>query len=99
MGAGIYSVNVDYNEQRVVVWGICNKYDVLETIRSKRKEARFWNHEDNEILVMEKSESPNISHLPPPKIRNNSKPYLTLIRAQSFKWKALKKVFSRSYSF
>ncbi|KAJ4726772.1 Heavy metal-associated isoprenylated plant protein [Melia azedarach] len=96
---GIYSVNVDYNEQRVVVWGICNKYDVLETIRSKRKEARFWNHEDNEILVMEKSESPNISHLPPPKIRNNSKPYLTLIRAQSFKWKALKKVFSRSYSF
>lgn len=41
--AGIYSVNVDYKLQKVTVWGICNKYDVLATIRSKRKEARFWN--------------------------------------------------------
>ncbi|XP_031267140.1 protein SODIUM POTASSIUM ROOT DEFECTIVE 2 [Pistacia vera] len=87
---GIYSVNVDYEQQKVIVWGICNKYDVLETMRSKRKETRFWNEENN--FVMEKSESPS---LPPPK---NSKPYLTLIRAQSFKWKAFKKVFKRSNS-
>ncbi|KAJ9679890.1 hypothetical protein PVL29_021713 [Vitis rotundifolia] len=44
---GIYSVNVDYNQQKVTVWGICNKYDVLTTMRTKRKEARFWNDEDN----------------------------------------------------
>lgn len=89
--AGIYSVNVDYEQQKVIVWGICNKYDVLETIRSKRKETRFWNEEDN--FEVEKCESPS---LPPPK---NSKPYLTLIRAQSFKWKAFKKVFKGSNSF
>ncbi|ESR54514.1 HMA domain-containing protein [Citrus sinensis] len=93
---GIYSVNVDYDQQKVIVWGICNKYDVLETIRSKRKEARFWNQEGNLNDVMEKSPSSSPSHSNPPK---NSKPYLILIRAQSFKWKALKKVFSRSSSF
>ncbi|KAF7148319.1 hypothetical protein RHSIM_Rhsim03G0216700 [Rhododendron simsii] len=44
---GIYSVNVDYHQQKVTVWGICNKYDVLATIRNKRKEACFWNPEDS----------------------------------------------------
>ncbi|ONK71662.1 uncharacterized protein A4U43_C04F11060 [Asparagus officinalis] len=39
---GIHSVDVDYNLQKVTVWGICNKYDVLATIRKKRREARFW---------------------------------------------------------
>lgn len=96
IGVGIYSVNVDYDQQKVIVWGICNKYDVLETIRSKRKEARFWNQEGNLNDVMEKSPSSSPSHSNPPK---NSKPYLILIRAQSFKWKALKKVFSRTSSF
>ncbi|XAR52115.1 hypothetical protein NMG60_11020021 [Bertholletia excelsa] len=47
---GIYSVNVDFNQQKVIVWGICNKYDVLETIKKKRKEAQFWNEEDNAEL-------------------------------------------------
>ncbi|XP_044512272.1 protein SODIUM POTASSIUM ROOT DEFECTIVE 2 [Mangifera indica] len=89
---GIYSVNVDYEQQKVIVWGICNKYDVLETMKSKRKETRFWNEEDN--FVMEKSEFPS---LPPPK--HSKMPYLTLIRAQSFKWKAFEKVFKRSNSF
>ncbi|MCL7036989.1 hypothetical protein MKW94_028825 [Papaver nudicaule] len=39
---GIYSVSVDCKLQKVTVWGICNKHDVLATIRSKRKDARFW---------------------------------------------------------
>ncbi|XP_010241064.1 PREDICTED: uncharacterized protein LOC104585778 [Nelumbo nucifera] len=43
---GIYSVTVDYKLQKVTVWGICNKYDVLATIKSKRKEARFWDCDD-----------------------------------------------------
>lgn len=83
---------MDYEQQKVIVWGICNKYDVLETMKSKRKETRFWNEEDN--FVMEKSEFPS---LPPPK--HSKMPYLTLIRAQSFKWKAFEKVFKRSNSF
>ncbi|KAK3229816.1 hypothetical protein Dsin_001697 [Dipteronia sinensis] len=92
---GIYSVNVDYYEQKVTVWGICNKYDVLERMRSKRKDARFWNPEDN--IVFEKSSQPCNINSPPRKIP--TKPYLTLIRAQSLNWKAWKKVFNRSYSF
>ncbi|XP_006282473.2 heavy metal-associated isoprenylated plant protein 6 [Capsella rubella] len=40
---GIYSVKVDYYNQKVTVWGICNKLDVLATVKKKRKEARFWN--------------------------------------------------------
>ncbi|KAK9122396.1 hypothetical protein Syun_020013 [Stephania yunnanensis] len=39
---GIYSVNVDYKRQKVTVWGICDKQDVLEKIKSKRRETRFW---------------------------------------------------------
>lgn len=38
-------MNVDYKRQKVTVWGICNKQDVLDTIRSKRREARFWDHD------------------------------------------------------
>ncbi|GAB2221842.1 hypothetical protein Droror1_Dr00013033 [Drosera rotundifolia] len=44
---GIYSVNVDYEQQKVIVWGICNKCDVLSAIKNKRKEARFWDSEDS----------------------------------------------------
>ncbi|XP_010438591.1 PREDICTED: uncharacterized protein LOC104722163 isoform X2 [Camelina sativa] len=44
---GIYSVKVDYYNQKVTVWGICNKLDVLATVKKKRKEARFWNVDDN----------------------------------------------------
>ncbi|WVY91507.1 hypothetical protein V8G54_037021 [Vigna mungo] len=88
---GIYSVNVDYYEQKVTVWGICNKYDVLETVRSKRKYARFWNEEDN--VVLEKSESP--SRFP----QKDLKPSLALTKVRSLSLKAWKKIFTRSYSF
>ncbi|KAM0946844.1 putative heavy metal-associated domain, HMA, heavy metal-associated domain superfamily [Dioscorea sansibarensis] len=47
---GIHSVHVDYEIQKVTVWGICNKEDVLATIKKKRREARFWEQrEANEI--------------------------------------------------
>lgn len=98
---GIYSVNVDYNQQKVTVWGICNKYDVLTTMRSKRKEARFWNPDDN--IALEESESSSPSPSPPSndyisKI-SMSKHSLALTKVRSFSWKAMKKVFIRSYSF
>ncbi|KAG4954937.1 hypothetical protein GLYMA_14G189600v4 [Glycine max] len=74
---GIYSVNVDYYHQKVTVWGICNKYDVLETVRNKRKEARFWNQEDN--VLLEKSQSPSSS--PPPSFPHKDfKPSLALTK-------------------
>ncbi|PON83696.1 Heavy metal-associated domain containing protein [Trema orientale] len=96
---GIYSVNVDYNQQKVTVWGICNKYDVLTTVRSKRKEARFWNPDDN--IALEESEPPSPS--PPSNdyisTISMSKPSLALTKVRSFSWKAMKKVFTRSYSF
>ena len=95
---GIYSVNVDYYQQKVTVWGICNKYDVLETVRSKRKEARFWNPEDN--VGLEDSESSLSSPTPPPLLPHKDfKPSLALTRVRSLSLKAWKKVFTRSYSF
>ncbi|KAJ8512460.1 hypothetical protein OPV22_002894 [Ensete ventricosum] len=45
---GIHSVHVDYKLQKVTVWGICNKDDVLVTIRKKRREARFWDQAELE---------------------------------------------------
>ena len=103
--AGIYSVNVDYYQQKVTVWGICNKYDVLETIKSKRKEARFWNPQDN-VQMEEDEESrppPPPSPPPPPPKDSNTIPSLTLMKARSLtrslSWKAWKKVFTRTYSF
>ncbi|TVU16030.1 hypothetical protein EJB05_39580, partial [Eragrostis curvula] len=39
---GIHSIQVDYHQQKVTVWGICNKDDVLAAIRKKRRAARFW---------------------------------------------------------
>ncbi|MQM13760.1 hypothetical protein Taro_046686 [Colocasia esculenta] len=41
---GIHSVHVDYDIQKVTVWGICNRDAVLATIKKKRREARFWDH-------------------------------------------------------
>ncbi|GMN44279.1 hypothetical protein TIFTF001_013474 [Ficus carica] len=102
---GIHSVNVDYNQQKVTVWGICNKYDVLATVRSKRKEARFWNLEDNIALEAEPVESlsPMSSPRPPQKnfysLSISKRPSLALTRVRSFSWKAMKNVFTRSYSF
>lgn len=86
--AGIYSVNVDYNQQKVTVWGICNKNDVLATMKSKRKEARFWNPEDAIADdQMEESSQPPLN-----------KPSLALMKARSLSLKALRKVFTRSFS-
>ncbi|XP_065848388.1 heavy metal-associated isoprenylated plant protein 28 [Euphorbia lathyris] len=59
---GIYSVNVDYKQQKVTVWGICNKYDVLATMKSKRKEARFWNGDDFQMENSKPSFSITRSH-------------------------------------
>ncbi|EMS56295.1 hypothetical protein CFC21_018293 [Triticum aestivum] len=39
---GIHSVQVDYHQQKVTVWGICNRNDVLAAVRRKRRAARFW---------------------------------------------------------
>ncbi|EXB94715.1 hypothetical protein L484_002602 [Morus notabilis] len=98
---GIYSVNVDYNQQKVTVWGICNKYDVLDSMRSKRKEARFWNPQDN-IALGEPLQSPSPIISSPPNPKNysisNSKPSLALTKFRSFTWKAMKKAFTRSHS-
>ena len=97
--AGIYSVTVDYNQQKVTVWGICNKYDVLSTMRSKRKEARFWKPEDNiEMEVDDQAQppSPPAPSLPP---KYSNKPSLALLKARTLNWKAWKKVFTRSHSF
>ncbi|KAL9337196.1 hypothetical protein Peur_068965 [Populus x canadensis] len=96
---GIYSVNVDYYQQKVTVWGICNKHDVLATIKSKRKEARFWNPQEMEE---EESQPPSPPPPPPPK-DSRTIPSLTLMKARSLtrslSWKVWKKVFTRTYSF
>ncbi|XXG77581.1 hypothetical protein AAC387_Pa08g1708 [Persea americana] len=42
---GIHSVSVDYEQQKVTVWGICDRDQVLDTIKSKRKGACFWGTE------------------------------------------------------
>ncbi|KAL4594628.1 hypothetical protein ACB092_12G033200 [Castanea dentata] len=88
---GIYSVNVDYYQQKVTVWGICNKYDVLANIKGKRKEARFWNPEDN--ITSEELEPPSSDPL------RDSKRYLAFTMVRSLSWKAWKKVFTRFNSF
>lgn len=96
--SGIYSVNVDYCQQKVTVWGICNKYDVLQTVKSKRKDARFWNQEDN--VVLENSQSQPPSPIPLPTFPHKDfKPSLSLTKVRSLSLKAWKKVFARSYSF
>lgn len=42
-------MHVDYQIQKVTVWGICNKDDVLATIRKKRREACFWDQLETEV--------------------------------------------------
>jgi hypothetical protein len=46
---GIHSVHVDFHAQKVIVWGICNRDDVLAAIRRKRREAYFWDEPDSKI--------------------------------------------------
>ncbi|CAL5189572.1 unnamed protein product [Lathyrus oleraceus] len=94
---GIYSINVDHYQQKVTVWGICNKFDVLQTVRSKRKDACFWNQEDNVALENSQTQS---SPIPLPTFPHKDfKPSLSLTRVRSLSLKAWKKVFTRSYSF
>ncbi|XP_057800756.1 heavy metal-associated isoprenylated plant protein 23 [Salvia miltiorrhiza] len=109
---GIYSVKVDFEQQKVTVWGICDKCDVLSKVKNKRKGARFWELED-QISVQESHfasapSSPQHSSL---SIKKNSAKYLAIIKRQSLNlslsmlksrsmnWRALKKVFGRSNSF
>ncbi|KAJ4799752.1 Heavy metal transport/detoxification superfamily protein [Rhynchospora pubera] len=44
---GIHSVHVDYDAQKVTVWGICNRDDVLAAIRTKRRDAYFWDQPES----------------------------------------------------
>ncbi|KAM0023910.1 putative heavy metal-associated domain, HMA, heavy metal-associated domain superfamily [Helianthus debilis subsp. tardiflorus] len=85
---GIYSVNVDYKQQKVMVWGICNKNEVLSTVRTKRKGARFWNQLEDDL----QEDSPSLR-----RCRSiNGASFGPL----SLNWKAAwKKVFNRSNSF
>ncbi|KAJ3706877.1 hypothetical protein LUZ61_010582 [Rhynchospora tenuis] len=46
---GIHSVHVDYHAQKVTVWGICNRDDVLAAIRTKRRDAYFWDQPESKI--------------------------------------------------
>ncbi|KAG2239879.1 hypothetical protein Bca4012_022962 [Brassica carinata] len=112
---GIYSVKVDYYKQKVTVWGICNKLDVLAMVKKKRKDARFWNAEENdqesvddtivqnkEVTVIKTSSDSDKSsafYTYSPSSPRFKRPPLSLIRTSSFTWKAVKKVFSRSISF
>ncbi|PIA34945.1 hypothetical protein AQUCO_03700300v1 [Aquilegia coerulea] len=82
---GIYSVSVDYKLQKVTVWGICNKLDVLSTIRSKRKEACFWNSDDSGEAE------------PCAPDQHTKAAFSPLLRSLS--WKAVKKAFIRTTSF
>nr|GLL28280.1 heavy metal-associated isoprenylated plant protein 28 [Ipomoea trifida] len=97
---GIYSVNVDFNQQKVTVWGICNKSDVLSTVRSKRKDARFWNPKDIATAAVEGGGREEEQSQTPPNQRRLSAPPLALLRVRSLSWKlTLKKAFTRTYSF
>ncbi|KAG0473213.1 hypothetical protein HPP92_015070 [Vanilla planifolia] len=52
---GIHSVHVEYYQQKVTVWGICDREDVLCAVRRKRREARFWDQteEAHEAVAVE----------------------------------------------
>ncbi|XP_047061960.1 heavy metal-associated isoprenylated plant protein 28-like [Lolium rigidum] len=46
---GIHSVEVDYQQQKVTVWGICNRNDVLVAVRRKRRAAQFWGADQTDL--------------------------------------------------
>lgn len=99
--AGIYSVNVDYNQQKVTVWGICNKNQVLSTVRTKRKAARFWNNNTN-VDSQEEEEDLDQAHIASSSPLFNFKPSFALNKLRSLSFRLVcKKVFTnaRSYSF
>lgn len=106
-------MKVDYYNQKVTVWGICNKLDVLAMVKKKRKEARLWNVEENNpesvedsVVVKEDSIKTSFDSEKSSAFYTYSsssprfiRPSLSLMRTSSFTWKAVKKVFSRSRSF
>ncbi|KAH6811605.1 hypothetical protein C2S51_025367 [Perilla frutescens var. frutescens] len=109
---GIYSVNVDFHQQKVTVWGICDKSDVLAIVKTKRRGARFWESKDDILFQESHSSSAPSSpqrHCSLP-VKNSSR-YLAMIKRQSLNlslsmiknqplnWEVLKKVFRRSSSF
>ncbi|OVA19927.1 Heavy metal-associated domain [Macleaya cordata] len=92
---GIYSVSVDFKLQKVTVWGICNKYDVLATIRSKRKEARFWDADETDYYPNEQQQQ-SINEPHQQVVVISTKPFISRL-GRSLSWKALKKVIIKSY--
>lgn len=108
---GIYSVNVEFHQQKVTVWGICDKLDVLSMVKNKRKGARFWECEDHvEMQESHSASAPSSPQHSSLSIKNSAR-YLAIIKRQSLNfsvsmiknrsmnWKAIKKVFTRSNSF
>lgn len=112
---GIYSVNVDFHQQKVIVWGICDKYDVLSAVKSKRKGARFWDSSEdtnNNIQLHESHSEPSspdrssslsknysTRHLAMAKVRSLNLSLSMMMKNKALNWKGLKKVFIRSNSF
>ncbi|KAL3630757.1 hypothetical protein CASFOL_023741 [Castilleja foliolosa] len=80
----IYSVNVDYHQQKVTVWGICDKNDVLTIVKNKRRGARFWNSEDGNKLQFHESHSAPQSPQSSSNTKNATR-YFAMIKRQSFK--------------
>ncbi|KAI3914448.1 hypothetical protein MKX01_018792 [Papaver californicum] len=95
---GIYSVSVDFKLQKVTVWGICNKHDVLATIRSKRKDARFWDADGIEYHRYDELHDKKELTIGNKPVVISIKPLLLSKLGRSLSWKALKKVISiKSY--
>lgn len=80
---GIHSVQADYHEQKVTVWGICDRDDVLAAVRKKRRAARFWDDDGGELGPRELVPTPG---------REAPKQYLAAFAA--YRWrKSWKKLF------
>jgi len=86
------------SQQTMMVRGICNKFDVLQTVRSKRKDACFWNQEDN-VELEENSQPPSSSPIPLQTFpQKHFKRSLSLTKVWSLSLKAWK-IFTRLYFF
>ncbi|KAI3959466.1 hypothetical protein MKW98_019056 [Papaver atlanticum] len=84
----VYSERVDCKLQKVTVRRICNTHDVLATIRSKRKDTRFWDADDNKYHRYDELHDDKEQTIP---LRMSK-------LGRSLSWKALKKVISvKSY--
>ncbi|PWA70537.1 heavy metal transport/detoxification superfamily protein [Artemisia annua] len=92
---GIYSVNVDYKQQKVTVWGICNKKEVLSTIRAKRKGARLWNVEED----ISNNDIQSRTAPPSPSFCRSSLSIIKGHRSLSLNWKAAWKKIIATDSF